>query len=150
LAARRAEARLDIAKERLVELQAGPRRELVLQALAEVEEAQEAVKLADEEVLRLKQIAAKTPALVSAQETARAEGAARTARARLKKQEAALALVRAGAPAGRVQAARAEVALRQVEVEQAKAQLAAATIRAPFDGSILKLHVAVGEVVNPR
>src|SRR5262249_12713578 len=54
LAARRAEARLDIAKERLVELQAGPRRELVLQALAEVEEAQEAVKLADGEVLRLK------------------------------------------------------------------------------------------------
>jgi HlyD family secretion protein len=119
-------------------------------AQASLEEAQEAVKLADAELLRLKQAAAKGPGLVSAQETARAEGAARTARARLKKEEAALALLKAGAPTGRLQVARAEVTLRQVEVAQAKALLDAATVRAPLDGTVLKLNVRVGEFVSPQ
>ncbi|MCC6260969.1 MAG: efflux RND transporter periplasmic adaptor subunit [Anaerolineales bacterium] len=58
-------------------------------------------------------------------------------------------LKRTGTDQNRLDAANADVARAQAIVEIAKAQLAQATLFAPFDGTIAAVNVAPAEVVNP-
>ena len=60
-----------------------------------------------------------------------------------------LEALKAGPAAEQLTVARAEVAVAQAQLERIQAQLARTEVRAPFDGTVLKLHVGVGSFTNP-
>jgi HlyD family secretion protein len=144
---RQGQAQVELAKVRLAQLQAGPRAEDVKRAEAELREAETLAKLGEAEARQAKQ--AVESGGVPQRVALKAEVAYQTALARLKKQQAVLVALKAGAPADQVRIAQAEVAVAQAQLEQARAQLERTDVRAPFDGTVLKLHVGVGSFTNP-
>jgi HlyD family secretion protein len=144
---RQGQARVERAKARLAQLQAGPRAEDVKRAEADVREAQALAKIRETAATTAKQLLQRgtTPE----QEVVKAETAYQAALAQLKKQEAVLAALKAGPPADQVRVAQAEVAVAQAQLEQAHVQLDRTDVRAPFAGTVLKLHVGVGSFTNP-
>ena len=71
------------------------------------------------------------------------------ARAQLQQAEAALALIKAGARPDAIAAAEAQVSLARAGVAQARASLDQMVLRAPFDGTVGAINVAVGEYLSP-
>lgn len=143
---RRRQAQVELVKARLEQRQA-PRLAEIKQAEADLEEARTLAKISEASLQAAKQLFAQgtTPR----EELLKAATAARSALARVKKQEAMLEALKAGPPADQLKVARAEVAVARAQLERAEAQLARTDIRAPFDGTVLKLHVGVGSFTNP-
>jgi len=144
---RLAEARLAAAQARLAELRAPARAEEKALARAELAKAEATVKLAETEAARLRRLRMMNAA--TAEDVQKAEAALSVARAGVEKERAVANALVAGAPPERIKTAQAEVALAQAERERARGLFDATAVRAPIDGTVLKLNVGVGSVTNP-
>ena len=83
---------------------------------------------------------------------ARQEADLRQGQAQVELAKARLAQLQAletGAPASQLRVARAEVAVAQAQLERARVRLDRTQVRAPFDGTVLRLHVGVGSFTSP-
>src|SRR5262249_33123379 len=116
-------------------------------ARAQIVEAEASLKLAEAEVARLRRL--RMMNATTAEDVQRAEAALGVARARVQKQQAVANALAAGASAEKLKRIQAEAAVAQAERDRARALLDAMTVRAPIDGTILKLNVSVGAVTNP-
>ena len=144
---RQGQARVDLATARLAQLEARPRPEDLQRTEADVREAQNLAKISEAALKAVKQQWASGS--IPQQEVVKAETAYQSALARLDKQKTVLAALKAGTPADQRRIARAEVALAKAQLERARVQLDRTEVRAPFAGTVLKLHVGVGSFTNP-
>jgi multidrug resistance efflux pump len=144
---RLAEARLAAVQARLAELKTPARAEEKALTRAELAEAEATLKLAEAEILRLRRLRMMNAA--SAEDVQKAEASLGVARARVEKQRAAANTLIAGASPERIKTTQAEVAVAQAERDRARLLFEATVIRAPIDGTVLKLSVGVGSVTNP-
>jgi multidrug resistance efflux pump len=143
---KRAEAALARARAQLEELTNGPRPEEVSRAQAELEEAEAQFKQTEKELARLKALEGRG---VSAEEMSRAETQFKTVEAAVKQRKASLELVKRGPRKERVDAAKAAVNEAEATLARARWELDGATVRAPANGTILRLLPAVGDRVDP-
>ncbi|MHB1005182.1 MAG: HlyD family secretion protein [Chloroflexota bacterium] len=116
------------AKSRLDILLQQPREASVSTARSQVQQAQAALD--------------RVKAGASASDVAGAEAEVRRANAQLQ-------LVQAGARQEAIAVAEADVATAQAAIDQAKVALADTELKAPFDGLVASVEVAVGELVAP-
>jgi len=131
------------ARSRLDRLLASPRAEEIPPAEARVKEAEAALADARRQVELWEKVA--DARAVTAEDLARKRYAAEAAEARLAEARAALALLRAGAWKPDVDIARAELAAAEAQAKAVETELDRLTVRAPSDGTILKLNVRAGE-----
>jgi HlyD family secretion protein len=128
-------------------LLAGPRREDLEEARANLSQALARARRAGEERDRAaKALAANslTPA-----EWTQARGLADEANAGVAAAQSKLRRLQAGAGAAEVQQARARLRKADVELQAARDQLAYGVIRAPISGTIIHRGIQVGEMVTP-
>lgn len=116
----------EAAQARLADLRAGPSAAAVAQAQAEVNRT----------TAQLEQLQAALPADVAA------------AQAEVEQLQAQLDLLRAGPRTEEVAVAEAEIAAATAALQQALVTLAEHTLRAPFDGTVARLAVSLGEQVS--
>ncbi len=134
---------LAAAEARLRRLSAMPRPEDVPIARARVEAARASLEDARQHLAFMAGIADRRA--ISAEELSRRRYAVATAEAHLREAEAALKLLLAGAWQEDLRIARHEVAYATAAVARAEVDLDRLTVRAPIDGTILKLNARVGE-----
>ncbi len=149
---------MQIAELRYEELEAGPRKEEVDRAQAQVDAAQAALKRAEAQVeaAQAQLQGAEAQVAVAQAQLAAAEAQVATAKAQVKGAEAQVAqaqarrdLLKAGARAEDVALAEAQVKEAQAALEAARAALSDAQLVAPFAGTVARLEVREGEVVAP-
>jgi multidrug efflux pump subunit AcrA (membrane-fusion protein) len=140
--AARARAEHEAAKARLALLEAGYRKEDVEEASARLEELQAELGLFEKVEARARALAAE--GIVSREQAERDEAAVLGARAKVKAQEARLALLRAGPRKEEIEAARAEAARLAADAALAGKRLEYVDVRAPVAGTVLRLLVEKG------
>jgi HlyD family secretion protein len=137
------QSNLDLAKSRLVRLEASPRPEEIPPAQARVDEAK--AQLADAETqLRLIE-SVRDKRAIRDEDLQRRRRAVDQAAARVQEAEAALQLLKAGTWKPDLEVARQEVKEAAQRVERVKADLARLTVTAPIDGVILQSKIRPGE-----
>ncbi len=162
-----AQANLDTALAQLAKVQAGPTIEEVAIAKAGLDRAQSAVRDAQSAYDKIKDdpsagMYPQSQALESAHQQYKVaeasynktvKGAApediRVAEANVAAARAGLERVQSGTRPEEIAAAQARVDAAQSAVRQARAALAAATLTAPFDGTVAALNIKEGEMVTP-
>jgi len=143
----RAQASLELARQRLLELERGNRPEEISRAEAELAEAQVQLPQLESQWQRYQQLRGTNA--VAALELEQSESAYRAMQRRVDALTHALALMRLGPRLERIEAARAAVALAEAELAKARWRLDNCTVRAPVSGSILKKNAEEGNIVNP-
>jgi len=146
LSVRQAQANLDNALARLQALQAGPLATDLAQAEAGVEQAQVEYDYA-QDTLKRNQALFDAGALPET-DLNNARKAAAAAANNLKKAQAALEALKNGSRPEDIAAARAQVEAARVQLELARNNLAAAEIKAPWDGIITNVNGQVGQRVG--
>lgn len=142
----RAKANLELAKQRLRELENGFRPEEISQAEAELAESK--AQLLDLEPNYRRVVDLQKKGVMTDRELQQAESQYLGMMRRVDRLTLALKLMRDGPRIERIDASRAEV--RQAEADLAKAawRLGNCTIRAPISGTILKKNAERGNIVN--
>lgn len=164
---------LAAAEARAAQLQAGPRLEEREQARYQAEQAQGALRLAEDELIRAEELltsgavsqqfvvqarsrrdAAQAQASSALQQLHMLESGARpeelrAAQAEVTRVRAQLALLTAGARPEVLAAADADVASARASLRQAQAMLAQMELRAPMDGTVTFVGVRPGEYAGP-
>ncbi|WP_306591958.1 HlyD family secretion protein [Geothrix sp. 21YS21S-4] len=130
----RDQAGFDSAEAKRLELDRGTRAEEIAQGEARVRDAEAAVKLADENLLRTRRLFQDT--VLSQAELDRAVAERDRAAATLHLQAKALAELRAGARIEQRQAGSAEARKAQAVLQQSRVQAGFTEVRAPFDGVV--------------
>lgn len=134
------------AQARLAELEAGSRIEEVAQFVAQVDQAQVDLDIAE---LNLKRFQELMPTkAISRQQLDDADSVVRSRRAQLELARQRLNLVKAGARKEQIDAQRAVVRQMEGGLTLANVDLASTIISAPVDGTILQRNVEVGEFVT--
>ncbi|HXH10294.1 MAG TPA: HlyD family efflux transporter periplasmic adaptor subunit [Alphaproteobacteria bacterium] len=134
---------LAAAEARLRRLSALPRPEDVPIARAKVEAARASLADARQQLAFIAGIADQRG--IRAEKLSRRRYAVTTAEAHLREAEAALKLLLAGAWQEDLRIARHEITYAKAAVARAEADLDRLTVRAPIDGTVLKLNARVGE-----
>ncbi len=140
-------AKIDTEQEALAEAQSQlaqvrAERQLTLQA------AEAQVKTAEAEVAEAQQALAEARGGASDLDRAKAKLAVQQAKVALQAAEEAWAELEAGAEASKLAAAQANVDKKRLAVSEAEADLAAATLLAPFDGTVLEVNADVGDRIS--
>lgn len=150
----RADAAFDKADNRVKEVERGFRELEKEQSEAELAEAQTELKRLETDHQRNVNLKAKNA--LTDKDFDDAEAKYRGAKQRVRRLEAALALMREGERDERKAIAKNERQQAEADVLQARADLAKAqwrldncTIRAPINGTILKKNAEIGNIVNP-
>lgn len=142
------ERSLESAKAQRAKLAAMPRQEEVPALEARVREAK--ANLADQEDLLQRSRRLTSQRAIGEEEGSRREQAARMAREQVRKAEADLALMKAGAWGPDLAVARAAVEMAQAQLEQVETDLSRLTVTALVDGEVLQVNVRPGEFVNAQ
>jgi multidrug resistance efflux pump len=140
------QANLALAEARLRCLQALPRPENLPIAKTKVREARANLVEKEDALARTRRAAGRLA--VSASELVERTQARDVAAAQLARAEDEDQLLRAGAWGPDKEAARAEVAVAQARLRQARVELQRLLVRAPVDGTILRVNVRPGEAVS--
>ncbi len=143
----KAEARLELARQQLAELEAGPRKEEIAQAREAVNSAEPNLAYVEKEHTRLQQAVQR--GVASAAELSRAFSELKKARSELARAKAQLALLEAGTRPEQIARARAEVTLAQAERKRWDALRGMYILRASHPGIVTVKYVNVGEIVSP-
>lgn len=143
----RAKAAARLAREKLRELENGNRPEEILQAEAELREAEALLPQLEAEYQRTLELRKKNSA--TQQELERAESQYRAQVQRIERLKQAWKLMQLGPRVERIEVARADLAQAEAEVLKAEWRLGNCTIRAPISGTILKKNAEEGNIVNP-
>jgi multidrug resistance efflux pump len=143
----RAKATARLMREKLRELENGNRPEEILQAEAELREAEALVPQLKAEYERTLELRKKNSA--TQQELERAESQYQAQLQRVERLKQAWKLMQLGPRVERIEVARAELAQAEAEVLKAEWRLGNCTIRAPISGTILKKNAEEGNIVNP-
>ena len=143
---KRAEAALEVSRQRYEELRRGFRKEEVEQAQAELGEAQEQLDKATKDLQRNTTLW-KSRA-ISQEEFESAQSQMRALERRVERLRFALKLLQIGAREERIQAAAADVQQSEADVTKARWKLDNTVIRAPISGTILKKNSEEGNIVN--
>ena len=117
----------------------------VTQAEAGVLQAEAAVTQAEASLATLLAGASEEKIAAAEAQVAQAEAGVLQAEAQVAQAEANLATLLAGASEERLAIAEAQVAQAQISLEEAQDNLAKAAVKAPFDGVVTEVYVAVGE-----
>ena len=136
-----AEETLSDARENLAALLDGPDALERLQAEAQITQAEYDLAKAREDL-------AKIEAGADSKEVARAEVQVTQAEYNLAKAQESLAEVEAGPDPKEIELAQAKVVTAQTALEEAQAALEAATMAAPFDGTVISVGAEVGDLVS--
>jgi HlyD family secretion protein len=136
-----AEETLADAQETLAALQNGPDAGELLQAEAQITQAEYDLAQAQESL-------AQVEAGPDPKEVARAEVQVTQAEYNLAKARESLAEVEAGPDPKEIELAQAKVVSAQATLEEAQATLEAATMIAPFDGTVISVGAEVGDLVS--
>ncbi len=140
-------AALAAARARLADLRAGGRKENIAAARQSVAQARAALKLAQENYTRSKELVAKGQAPQSRLD--RDTAALSQAQAAVRAEEARLALIRAPARKDTIDAAAEEVRRQEALVAQSEKALNDLQVLAPMAGSVQSLIRRVGEIAGP-
>jgi HlyD family secretion protein len=140
-------AAVDSAEAKRLELANGSRMEDVAQGEARVRDAQAALKLAEENLTRTRNLFGEK--VLSQADLDRAQADRDRAEANLHLQEKALVELRAGARSEQRQGATAESKRAKATLEATKAQASFLEIRAPFDAVVIHRLREVGAVLSP-
>lgn len=143
----RAQALLESAQQKLLELERGNRPEEIALAEAELAEISAQLPQLESESRRTKELRAKGS--VSAQEQEKADSSYQAMQRRSERMGYALKLMKDGPRPERIAVARSEVAQLAAELVKAKWKFDNCTVRAPIDGTILKKNAEEGNLVNP-
>ncbi|MFO0893435.1 MAG: biotin/lipoyl-binding protein [Phycisphaerales bacterium] len=138
-----AEARLQVTRMKLAQLDSLPRPEKVREAEAIVEQRRWAVDDARKRLERLDAVG--TDDALSRNERPTREFELAAAKARLEEAEASLATVKRGTYPEDRAVAQADVGVAEAEVAQLRTDLDRATVKAPIDGAVLRVNVRPGE-----
>ena len=117
----------------------------VTQAEAGVLQAEAAVTQAEASLATLLAGASEETTVAAEAQVAQAEAGVLQAEAQVAQAEANLATLLKGASEERLAIAEAQVAQAQISLEEAQDNLAKAAVKAPFDGVVTEVYVAVGE-----
>lgn len=139
-------AELRAVQSEIARLEALPRPEDLPPARAAMRAAQSALDDARTRLSLAEAVADKRA--VSGEELSRRRYAVDGAQAALDESAAALAKLEAGAWSADLDVARARLAAAEAALEQAQVQLERLIVRAPIDGTVLKLDVRAGEYAN--
>jgi len=134
------EAALAEARSRLLDAQKA--------ASSALEDAQYKVTRAEQDLVDAQAELADLQAGPTSIELSQAENAVAVAEYDLAKAQQDLADMSAGPDAGQLELAQARVAAAQATMEEAQSTLAAATLVAPFDGTIISVGAEAGDVVS--
>lgn len=143
---RQAEAALNLARERLAELEAGSRPQEIERADAEARRAEAELDIARLEYERLEGLL--RAGVVAQQEVDNALARFNMAAAALASARSSHALIEEGPRLEQVSQARAEVARAMAAVDYAQTMLDATEIRAPITGTVLRRIAEVGEMIT--
>ena len=143
----KSQSRIELAKQYLAELKAGPRKE-------EITKARQAVVQAESELSYAKSSHEKTDDLVrrgaaTKSELDLEEKKLKVAQAAMKSAQAELELLEAGTRIEQVARAEADVRLAEAELQRCQALREKYVLRAPHRGIVTAKHVEMGEVVSP-
>lgn len=146
---RMAEAQLGEKRAQLRLLEAGPRREEIEVARLTVAKAEDHLRLATQELERMRALAARDAA--SQEELERADGAVSVRTRELAEERGRLKILTAGSRPEAIAAMRQEIAHAEAERQQLHDQVGQIWITAPHAGVVTtpKLHERVGEYVKP-
>jgi len=139
-------AMLSAAHQKLLELETGTRPEEVSQAEADLAQAQ--TQLEEDERQYKLQLQLKKQNAGTETALTQAEAQFESQKKRVERSRLALALLRQGARAERVEIARAEVKEVQADLSRAAWRLGNCVIRAPITGTILRKNSEEGNIVN--
>jgi len=117
----------------------------VTQAEAGVLQAEAAVTQAEANLATLLEGASEEKIVAAEAQVAQAEASALQAEAQVAQAKANLTMLLEGASEERLTIAEAQVAQAQISLEEAQDNLTKATVKAPFDGVVTEVYVAVGE-----
>ena len=144
-----AQAILDSAKQKLLELENGSRKEEIEEAAAECAEANEQLTQLKSTFERTKRLHDMTTKVVTDNEFEIAEAAYLAMVRRVDRLTSAYNLMKLGPRVEKIDAAKADVALAQADFDKAKWRFDNCIVRAPVSGTILKKNAEEGNIVNP-
>jgi HlyD family secretion protein len=142
----RADATLELARQRLAELEAGGRIEEIERGKAELTEANETMRRIEADYARAQSLKQNGSVTQAEFDAAAADYSAQ--KARIDRLTFALRLLEKPAREERIAQVRAEVGQARADVAKAKWRLENCTIRAPIGGTILKKNAEEGNIVN--
>jgi multidrug resistance efflux pump len=143
----RAKASVRLAREQLLELTNGNRREEIQKTAAELQEAQAQLVQLEADFRRSEDLRKRSS--VTQQELELALSKFLAQKQHVEALTLAHKLMEIGPRPERIEAAKAQVALAEAEVAKAEWRLGNCTIRAPIAGTILKKNAEEGNIVNP-
>jgi len=143
----RSKATLELARQRLLELENGSRPDEISQVEAELEEAKSQLANLEGDWRRQQELQLKKFTSQSAYDDAKSQFLAMTRK--VERLNFALDLMKEGPRQERIDAARAEVEQAESDLSKAEWRLGNCTIRAPVSGTILKKNAEEGNIVNP-
>jgi len=143
----RTQANLELARQRLRELENGTRPDEIKQAEAELAEARAQLVDLEPNYRRAQELRQKN--IVTEREVQTAESQYTATMRRVDRLQLGLALLREGPRIERIDAARAEVKQAEADLTKTAWRLGNCTIRAPVSGTILKKNAERGNIVNP-
>lgn len=143
-----AQAALAVASAKLDDMKAGTRPEEIAQAEQQVREGEQTLARANTEFERSKRLIGS--GAVSLEDFERSQAEFKTAEAKLAAAQARLAMLRAGPTPTEIAVQEAAVGEAAAALELAKARLAECVITAPFDGTIVAVHVRPGDVATAK
>lgn len=143
----RAKATVRMQQEKLRELENGNRPEEIKQAEAELGEAEVTLVQLTAEFKRSTDLRKNNA--TTAQQYELAESQYKGMQQKVQRLTQALALMRLGERAERIEVAKAELAQAQADLVKSEWRLGNCTIRAPISGTILKKNAEEGNIVNP-
>jgi ABC-type lipoprotein export system ATPase subunit/multidrug efflux pump subunit AcrA (membrane-fusion protein) len=141
------EANLALSEAQLQRLESLPRQEELPIAAAKVREARADVTEREDALTRGRRASSAVGA-VSAETLVQLAQSRAAAAARLARAEAEENLLRAGAWSPDKEPARAAVTAAQAQIQQTKAELDRLCVRAPVDGTVLRVNVRPGEAAS--
>ncbi len=141
------QAALELAAERLLELERGNRPEEIQQAKAELGQATAEMIEIERRWNRNQKL--RSTNAVTEQEMEQSESEYRSTLQRIERLKFGLKLLEDGPRVERINVARAEVRQAEADLRKAAWRLDNCTIRAPISGTILKKNAEEGNIVNP-
>jgi multidrug resistance efflux pump len=141
-------ASLTSAKKQLDKLEQMPRREEIPALEARLREAQANLTDQDDQAQRARRLYQQRA--IGEEERVRREQSARAAREQVRRAEADLALLKAGAWRPDKEVAKAAVAMAEAQLKQVETDIERLVVTALVDGEVLQVNVRPGEYVNAQ
>jgi len=143
----KAQASVDLVREELAELKAGPRAEEIVKTEQAVKQAESKLNFAQAEYNKVADLLSRDVATAS--ELDQAKNQLELAQADLKHAQAELRLLQSGARAEQIAAAEAKVRLAEAELQRCQSLRDKHTVRAGHAGVVTAKFFNPGEVVSP-